>query len=324
MAIAECRLAPPEYTALAAALLEALTAHGAFPAPEKDGKTPVSLRRLSVQGTERRDGTPGLAVFLHLKAAPGEHPRKLSARFSAAVEAAWPGLTAGHPQLQGLTLHIAGAERRGGSRRKPWQMTLHGPEHLRKRIGGRVYQVPPDGFFQVNPVLAASMTARLAEILAARLPVGTLPEGSRVFDLYGGAGLFSLPLAAGGTPMVCVDSDRRSLGCGEASALAEGLDNCAFQHRNLENPGALAALVKQWGQPAALICDPPRRGLAAPLLKSIRADGPGLLVYVSCDGGTFARDAARLSGAYRLASLRGFDLFPQTHHLEVMGVFERG
>ena len=49
--------------------------------------------------------------------------------------------------------------------------------------------------------------------------------------------------------------------------------------------------------------------------------GPPLRVFVSCDGGTFARDGSRLAPAYEMTSQRGFDLFPQTHHLEVVGVF---
>ena len=70
-----------------------------------------------------------------------------------------------------------------------------------------------------------------------------------------------------------------------------------------------------------MILDPPRRGLPAGLIDSLRSARPPLLVYVSCDGGTFARDAARLAPDYALCSLRGYDLFPQTHHLEVVGVF---
>ena len=123
--------------------------------------------------------------------------------------------------------------------------------------------------------------------------------------------------------MLCVDSDKWALRAGEDTARATGVERCRFHRRNLGNPGALAALIRREGAPAAMIVDPPRRGLAPSLLADILQASPPLLVYVSCDGGTFARDAARLFESYRMTSLRGFDLFPHTHHLEIAAVFER-
>ncbi|MFI5401243.1 MAG: class I SAM-dependent RNA methyltransferase, partial [SAR324 cluster bacterium] len=75
--------------------------------------------------------------------------------------------------------------------------------------------------------------------------------------------------------------------------------------------------------PELVVLDPPRRGLGGALVKGLLAVRPGWIVYVSCDGGSFSRDAARLAERYALTELRGYDLFPQTHHLELVGVFRR-
>ncbi|MCZ6474200.1 MAG: hypothetical protein O6934_12230, partial [SAR324 cluster bacterium] len=101
------------------------------------------------------------------------------------------------------------------------------------------------------------------------------------------------------------------------------LPHCSFQATDLARPGALQAMLKRHGPAAAMVANPPRAGLPRALGEALLAQGPPLLVYVSCDGGTFARDAARLAPAYELAGLEGFDLFPQTHHLEILGIFKR-
>jgi 23S rRNA (uracil1939-C5)-methyltransferase len=74
--------------------------------------------------------------------------------------------------------------------------------------------------------------------------------------------------------------------------------------------------------PATAIVDPPRTGVSRDALALISKMRPRTLVYVSCDPATMARDARYLlEGGYRLDALRGFDLFPNTPHVELLGVF---
>ena len=73
---------------------------------------------------------------------------------------------------------------------------------------------------------------------------------------------------------------------------------------------------------ATVIVDPPRTGISKAAMKAVAALGASRVVYVSCDPATMARDARRLlDTGYRLESLRAFDLFPNTPHVECMGVF---
>jgi 23S rRNA (uracil1939-C5)-methyltransferase len=77
-------------------------------------------------------------------------------------------------------------------------------------------------------------------------------------------------------------------------------------------------------QADTLIVDPPRTGIARKAVESIVRSRPRRIVYVSCDPPTMARDASRfVDGGYRLASLEAFDLFPNTPHVETLGVFDR-
>ncbi|MEE8436487.1 MAG: TRAM domain-containing protein [bacterium] len=336
--IGECLLAPPYFSTLAMAVLESLTGAGVLPPPPSAGSAPPNLIRLTVQGTEKTDGSPGLSLLLHLKAGPGEKPAPLLRRYAEAVSDTWSALQVRVPQAEGVALLMGGGENRGGGktrggktrggRRKPRLEVVRGENLLRKRVAGRLYLAPLNGFFQVNLAMASRMTAHLIEVLEPRLlPPETERPGPEalplLFDLYGGAGLFALPLAASGFRVLCVDSDKWALRAGEDTARAAAVEHCRFHRRNLENPGALGALIGREGAPAAMIVNPPRRGLAPSLLADMLKASPPLLVYVSCDGGTFARDAARLSESYRMTSLRGFDLFPHTHHLEIAAAFER-
>jgi tRNA/tmRNA/rRNA uracil-C5-methylase (TrmA/RlmC/RlmD family) len=74
-----------------------------------------------------------------------------------------------------------------------------------------------------------------------------------------------------------------------------------------------------------VIVDPPRSGISRAAMEAVVRSRPRRVVYVSCDPPTMARDARRLlNGGYGLASLRAFDLFPNTPHVESIGVFDRG
>ena len=73
-----------------------------------------------------------------------------------------------------------------------------------------------------------------------------------------------------------------------------------------------------------MVVDPPRTGMSREALDGVVSLGGGTIVYVSCDVATLARDARRLIDAgYRLRQLDGFDLFPNTAHVETVVVFEK-
>jgi tRNA/tmRNA/rRNA uracil-C5-methylase (TrmA/RlmC/RlmD family) len=73
-----------------------------------------------------------------------------------------------------------------------------------------------------------------------------------------------------------------------------------------------------------VILDPPRAGVTAEALDGVLQWRAPVIVYVSCDPPTLARDAARLvTGGYTMTRLEGFDLFPNTAHVETVATFER-
>jgi 23S rRNA (uracil1939-C5)-methyltransferase len=189
------------------------------------------------------------------------------------------------------------------------------PAPVRFELACGNFRVSPESFFQAN----TPMAARLAEEVLRQVQ-GGLPErarGAAVLDLYCGVGLFSSALAPHVGQVVGV----------ELSPTA-GAD---FRHnlRELDNARLLEGevgevLPRLALRPEAAVADPPRAGLGPAVVRALAALAPGLLVYVSCDPATLARDARELDRqGYELRCIRLLDLFPQTYHLETLSVWSR-
>lgn len=168
-----------------------------------------------------------------------------------------------------------------------------------------------ESFFQANRYLVVDLVTAVVESIAADGPV---------LDLYAGVGLFSVALAgAGWREVMAVEGDRVSgtdLEVNAApwgSAVAVTLDS--VEHYLSASPPRIDTVI----------VDPPRTGISNQAMASILTLLAPRIVYVSCDPATMARDARRLlDGGYALESLRAFDLFPNTPHVESLGVFVRG
>jgi 23S rRNA (uracil1939-C5)-methyltransferase len=165
-------------------------------------------------------------------------------------------------------------------------------------------------FFQANRFLLSHLAGTVMD---------AVPAGGEVLDLYAGVGLFSVALAAAGREgIVAVEGDRESG--------ADLLRNAAPYRERVRAAVGLVEdhLRRDHPRPATLIVDPPRTGISREAMDAIPQLGARRIVYVSCDPPTMARDARRLLDAgYRLGSLTAFDLFPNTPHVEAVGVFER-
>ncbi len=143
----------------------------------------------------------------------------------------------------------------------------------------------------------------------------------RFLDAYAGAGNFSLPLLAADMSGIGVERDARAVDAARRAAAARGLPSDGF----LEGDAAtrLAECVRAHERLDLILLDPPRAG-ARECLASVVALSPPFVVYCSCDPATLARDIRLLRDAgYGLDEIRGFDMFPSTHHLETLAWLSR-
>jgi 23S rRNA (uracil1939-C5)-methyltransferase len=207
-------------------------------------------------------------------------------------------------ELTGLTVSASGTSKTAGV------PVVADP--LSALVGGEVpgeLSRQAESFFQANRFLLPRL---VSGVLGQVLPDGP------ILDLYAGVGLFSVCLAASGREgITAVEGDRTSGTDLRRNAAAHGaavrvvLDSVEDHLRR----GARGA--------STIVVDPPRTGISKQAVELIARHRARRIVYVSCDPPTMARDARRLlDGGYRLTSLTGFDLFPNTPHVESVGVFD--
>ena len=177
------------------------------------------------------------------------------------------------------------------------------------RAGAGRLQRHAQSFFQANRYL-------LPDLVGAVLD--SVTHEGEVIELYAGVGLFAISLAQSGRERItAVEGDRTSARDLTANALA-----CGAAVRVVTG-SVEEFLTRGRHRPDTLIVDPPRTGISKAAMQAALRTEPGRVVYVSCDPATMARDARRLLDAgYALTSLRAFDLFPNTPHVETVGTFD--
>jgi 23S rRNA (uracil1939-C5)-methyltransferase len=166
-------------------------------------------------------------------------------------------------------------------------------------------------FFQGNRYLLRQLVLNV---------VDRVPVGAPLLDLYAGVGLFSIAASvARGATVLAVEGDRTSHEDLVANAAAAGAKLTAIR-APVEEFRAPPAMPR----PEVVIVDPPRTGMSAEALGGLLATRPPRLLYVSCDVATLARDARKIVDAgYAIESAGGFDMFPNTPHVETVVVFTR-
>jgi len=175
----------------------------------------------------------------------------------------------------------------------------------------------PSDFLQVNARVNEKMIAQAIEFLE-------LSDGDAVLDLFCGLGNFTLPLAATGASVLGVEGEQSLVDRALHNAALNKLPQAQFSCANLHLEGA------EKGLPAAgfnkLLIDPPRSGAELIVEAYVPILKPELIVYVSCNPATLARDAATLvlKHGYVLEKAGAIDMFPHTAHVESIAVFRRG
>lgn len=181
------------------------------------------------------------------------------------------------------------------------------PETVHEWVRGRRFAVDSGGFWQVHPLSAETLTAAVID--------GLKPEpGETALDLYCGVGLFAGAL---------VDAGCRVTG-------AEG-SRAAIRHARSNVPqatffdGRIERLHRQLPAQADLVVlDPPRKGAGEDVVAAVASRSPRAIAYVACDPAALSRDLSTFRGlGYVPRSIRAFDLFPMTHHVEAVALLTR-
>ncbi len=190
-------------------------------------------------------------------------------------------------------------------------LVLAGDDHLVIEVLGRPFKVSAGSFFQVNTPMAEKMVNHVLELI----PNHHLPI--TIFDVYCGVGLFSAFLAPRCERIIGIE-----LSPSACADFEVNLDE--FENVELYEAPAEAVLPALDVKPDIVLLDPPRAGLDRAALDALMALQPPMIIYVSCDPSTLARDLKRMSErGYQLRQVTPFDLFPQTYHIESISLLTR-
>ncbi|MDB5079840.1 MAG: hypothetical protein JWP00_1764 [Chloroflexi bacterium] len=199
-----------------------------------------------------------------------------------------------------------------GEGRKRRLEDLGGPPYLTEVLDGVTYRIPPLAFFQSNSPMAVEL---IREAMGAFDEAGLNLRGKKLLDIYCGVGTFALQMARRGATVLGIEEYAGAVeGAGENARLNGLEDRCRFVAAKAEEH--ILELEAAGDRYDGALVDPPRRGCDPALLQSLLKTRPPVLVYVSCDPSTLARDLKILSEGYELVRCRAVDMFPQTYHME--------
>ncbi|THJ67496.1 class I SAM-dependent RNA methyltransferase [Arthrobacter echini] len=247
----------------------------------------LRLWGIDLTGISRVDAAVGSGAgepLVLLVPSKGTHPRRAAAVAAAIRDASVAVLEPETGRVQRIT----------------------GRTWLQESVRGVDYRVTGPGFWQIH---RGAPEALVGAVLEGLQPAA----GDRVADLYAGAGLFTVPLAHAVGPTGAVLSVE-----GSAGTVRDARRNLHGQEQAAIVQGRVDAALGRWNEPLdAVLLDPPRTGAGKKVVQQIIARRPRTVGYVSCDPASFARDLGYFRRAgWSLDTLRVFDLYPHTHHME--------
>ncbi|MEV8253412.1 TRAM domain-containing protein [Rhodoglobus sp. NPDC076762] len=200
------------------------------------------------------------------------------------------------------------------------------PQVITETVGEREFTLLDSGFWQVHHGAAQVLTSAVQDAIDPEL----FDPAASNLDLYGGVGLFAAAVGDKFGPATKITSVEAESAATDHAAqnLSEWLgahaetgrvDHWLRQHLKEATATERARLDK-----ATIILDPPRSGAGREVVDLVARANPAQVVYVACDPVAFARDVAFFAErGYELSTVRAFDLFPHTHHVEAVGAFTR-
>ncbi len=191
-------------------------------------------------------------------------------------------------------------------------MPLWGSGFLSESIDKMSFLYSGTAFFQVNSLQAERLFLYASELAEC-------PEG-RLVELYSGVGALTAFLAKKSRSVLAVEEWKPSVDMLNKNMELNCIDNVRGLCGRAED--LLKALVDE--KPDVVVVDPPRTGCASEVLNALTCSSAKKIVYVSCNPSTLARDSAYLlNNGWKIHSIKSFDLFPQTCHVETVALLQR-
>ncbi|EMF0165372.1 23S rRNA (uracil(1939)-C(5))-methyltransferase RlmD [Enterococcus hirae] len=195
------------------------------------------------------------------------------------------------------------------------EKVLYGRSYIEDQLLGKTYRISSKSFYQVN-------TEQTEKLYQTAIEFAALQKEDTVIDAYSGIGTIGLSLADKVKEVYGMELVPEAIEDAQFNALTNKIENAHYE------VGKAETVMKKWQdkgvKPSVIVVDPPRKGLDARFIASAIDMAPAKLVYISCNPATFARDAKLFAeSGYEVKKVQPVDLFPQTHHIECVGLLTR-
>lgn len=187
-------------------------------------------------------------------------------------------------------------------------VTYSGNGYVTEKLENFRFKIGPKSFFQTN-------TQQAEQLYRVTREFAELTGKETVYDLYCGTGSIGIFVSDHAAKIIGVEVIEAAIEDAKENAALNGLEKAAFFAGDVTGicDDAFFALH---GRPDVIITDPPRAGMHPKLVSKILETEAPLVVYVSCNPATQARDLRLLDEKYRVTKVQPVDMFPHTHHTE--------
>ncbi len=192
-------------------------------------------------------------------------------------------------------------------------ITVYGKPYIEDIIGGYTFRISPCSFFQVNPVQTEVLYKKALEF-------ADLKGSETVADLYCGTGTISIYISKMAKRVYGIEESEQAVADARENARINSIKNTEFIAGKVET--AAQQLFDSGIHPKAVILDPPRKGCSTSVLEAVCRENPSVIVYISCNPATLARDLKLItSKGFEITEVQPVDMFPHIYHVEcVVGI----
>lgn len=193
-------------------------------------------------------------------------------------------------------------------------LLYHGSPFIEEKMGDLSFRISVKSFYQTNSDQAFMLYKTVAKF--AGFEEKDLTEKKPlVYDLYTGTGTIANFVAKNASKVIGIEYIEDAVSDARVNSQINGINNTEFfagDMKDLLTP----EFIETHGHPEIMIIDPPRAGMHEDVINVILQSEPSLIVYVSCNPATQARDLSLLDCKYKVTKVQPVDMFPHTHHVE--------
>jgi len=185
---------------------------------------------------------------------------------------------------------------------------FYGKGYIIEKLENFQFKISPKSFFQTN-------TKQAEKLYGIARDYAGLNGAQTVYDLYCGTGSIGIFVSRQAKKIVGIEVVPEAIEDAKENAALNNISHAVFTAGDVVDV-CNDAFFARHGSPDVIITDPPRAGMHEKLVRKLLDISASVIVYVSCNPATQARDIALLDEKYAVTKIQPVDMFPHTHHIE--------